>query len=108
VLAAGIQLAGPRLTPESFAEGLRSTTFPNPGAAAAPFYQATVGFEDGDASMTNDFNEFWFDPSTDWQTYSPQPGLNFYRTNCYVGLGRRWSGDSWPRTDAFYQERACR
>ena len=45
ILAAGIQLAGPNLTPETFAQGLASTTFPNPGAAGAPFFQATVGFD---------------------------------------------------------------
>jgi hypothetical protein len=107
LLASGIQMAGPRLTPESFAEGLRSTTFPNPGAGAAPFYQATVGFGPGDAAMTNDFAAFWFDPSTNWDSYQGQPGLNFYRTDCYAVLGRRWSQETWPTADLFFRN-GCR
>jgi hypothetical protein len=103
LLASGIQMAGPHLTPESFAEGLRSTTFPNPGGGTTPHYQATVGFGPGSSSMVQDFSGFWFDPRTNWDTYSPQRGLNYYKTNCYVALGRRWNVDSWPVADSFYQ-----
>ncbi|MHB8507856.1 MAG: hypothetical protein ACYDGR_04305 [Candidatus Dormibacteria bacterium] len=57
LLASGIQMAGPNLTPETFQQALWRTKFPNPGAGAAPYYQAYVGFpgqrhnEVGDASL---------------------------------------------------------
>src|ERR1051326_65423 len=38
LLAAGIQMAGPHLTAQSFATALRHTAFPNPGAGADPSY----------------------------------------------------------------------
>ena len=104
LLASGIQMAGPNLTPETFAEGLRTTTFPNPGAAAKPFYQATVGFGPNRPAMVQDLNGFWFDPRTSWRSYEQSNrGLNHNKISCYVGLGRRWDRDSWPAADGFYQ-----
>jgi hypothetical protein len=103
VLAAGIQLAGPNLTPETFAEGLTSTTFPNPGAAAAPFYQATVGFRPGDPAMTHDYLEFWLDTRMTGSEVSHTPNVNTYRAMCQVARGRRWNLETWPTTDLFYR-----
>ena len=107
LLASGIQMAGPNLTPASFAEGLRTTTFPNPGGGTRPYFQATVGFGSGSSSMVQDFAGFWFDPRTTYDTYAPQPALNYHKSNCYVALGRRWSVDSWPATDDFF-DGGCR
>ena len=46
LLASGIQLAGPNLTPATFQAGLmRADQFPNPGARGAPYFQARVGAE---------------------------------------------------------------
>jgi hypothetical protein len=102
LLASGIQLAGPHLTPESFARGLTSTAFPNPGAGAAPFHQATVGFGPGDITMTNDYLEFWLDTRTTGAEINQ--GMNtHYRATCQVDLGRRWTQQTWPTADLFYQ-----
>lgn len=49
LLAAGIQMAGPRLTPDTFKAALHETLFPNPGAGGPPTYQAHVGFNTPDS-----------------------------------------------------------
>jgi len=107
LLASGVQLAGPHLTPESFAEGLRATTFPNPGAGRGPFYQATVGFGQGPI-MVNDFNAFWLDTRTTGAEISNSSYGNSHRAFCYVQLGRRREADSWPSTGGFYRPSICR
>jgi hypothetical protein len=107
MLASGIQMAGPNLTPETFAQGLRSTTFPNPGAGAAPFHQAAVGFGPEDPSMVSDFLEFWLDTRTSGTEVSHSPNVNTYRAMCNVLLGRRWTAETFPTSDAFYRG-ACR
>ena len=95
VLLSGIQGAGPRLTPQSFQRGLRATRFPNPGAAAAPYYQATVGFE-GDSSMIEDVGLMWWSSAA--KAYSSQQSENGGGW-CYVGRGARWKLGQWPRGD---------
>ena len=92
LLASGIQAAGPRLTPETFAKGLQSLRFPNPGAGAAPYYQATVGFT-GDHTMVDD------EALVHWSATAPA----YYssRSNvggwCWIGRGTRWRTGQWPR-----------
>ena len=103
MLASGIQLAGPHLTPETFAAGLRSTAFPNPGAAGPPFYQGTVGFTAGDVTMVDDFGQFWLDTRTSGQGTTRSKNLSNYDAECYALLGRRWRSDAWPAADSFYQ-----
>jgi hypothetical protein len=102
MLASGIQMAGPKLTPEAFAEGLHTTTFPNPGAGTAPSYQGTVGFEGGDPIMVNDYTAFWLDSRTTGQEVSSSTGVNESKAFCAVELGRRWADDNWPRVDGYY------
>jgi hypothetical protein len=77
-LASGIQMAGPKLTPQTFAAGLQKTKFPNP---QTPLMAGEVGFA-GDREMTDDFAEIW------WSTSAPNPygGVGAY---CYVAGGRR-------------------
>lgn len=81
LLASGIQMAGPNLNPDTFAAGLRKARFPNPDT----FHKAgSVGFEDGDHSMTDDAAEWW------WSNTARSP----YRdgaagTICYVDGGNR-------------------
>jgi hypothetical protein len=106
LLASGVQMAGPKLTPESFAEALRSTRFANPGAGSAPFYQGTVGFGPGDSAMVSDYTGFWLDTETTGNQVQTDKNLNNHRANCYVALGRRWTVDTWPTSDGFY--RGCR
>jgi hypothetical protein len=93
LIAAGVQLAGPRLTPQAFADGLESATFANPGAGAAPEYQPSVGFQDVDHAMVDDFAQVWWN------------GTGF----CMVGNGRRWTADQLPYDDPgfFNRDRGC-
>jgi len=83
LLAAGFQLAGPGLTAQAFADGLETTTFANPGAGAAPSYQARVGFQDVDHTLVDDVAQVW------WR------GDRF----CFVERGKRWSLDGLPFSD---------
>jgi len=110
LLASGAQMAGPRLTPQTFAQALAATTFANPGAAAAPSYQATVGFAATSHAMVDDYAEFWFDPSgnaaSTLEALRSQAG-DSYQDFCYVGLGARWSDTDWPDSDNFYSS-PCR
>jgi hypothetical protein len=108
LLAAGIQMAGPRLTPETFAAGLRATTFPNPGAGAAPSYQGRVGFRSNDATMVEDFTQVWLDTRMTGPEVSSSKNLNTYRAYCYVALGRRYEAATWLSTDGFYETDVCR
>jgi hypothetical protein len=103
LLASGIQMAGPNLTPESFAAGLRATQFPNPGAGTAPSYQGTVGFQDGDVVMVDDYAAFWLDIRMNGQDVATQQGINEEKAMCYVDLGRRNDRDSWGTQERFYQ-----
>jgi hypothetical protein len=107
LLASGIQMAGPHLTPQSFAAGLHSTTFPNPGAGIAPFYQGTVGFPGNETVMVSDYTAFWLDTRTTGQEVSSSNGVNESKAMCEVGLGARWIEENWPRVDRYY-EGPCR
>ena len=108
LLAAGIQMAGPQLTPETFAEGLRKTEFPNPGAGTAPFFQGTVGFSGSDPVMVDDFTAFWLDTRTSGAQVSSSTALNQEKAFCMVGRGSRWLADGWPAADRFYEPGVCR
>jgi len=56
LLASGIQMAGPDLTPQSFERALFRTSFPgNATAGAAPDWQSRVAFGPGDHTMQGDF-----------------------------------------------------
>lgn len=89
-LASGIQMAGPRLTPQAFEDGLFQARFPNPGAGAAPYYQATVGFGPLDHTMYEDFAPVWYSP-TDTSYWTGRQGAY-----CYVDRGRRYGLGEWP------------
>jgi hypothetical protein len=85
LLAAGVQLAGPRLTPGAFGSGLADAAFPNPGSGSGPLFQATVGLDDSDHSRVNDVALAW------WQGTSDR--------FCLVGGGRRWGFTGLPGND---------
>jgi hypothetical protein len=85
VLASGIQLAGPALTPDTFAAGLSGTAFPGPGAGAAPLFTPAVGFDDGDHAMVDDVGLAWWQPA----------GARL----CLVGGGTRWRFTATPASD---------
>ncbi len=97
LLASGVQLAGPNLTPSSFASALHRATFSNAGAGAPPYYQARVGFRPGDFTMTEDAAVVWWTdaaPSYGWGNSGP-----FYDGRqggyCYVGRGVRFRPWLW-------------
>lgn len=93
LLAAGIQMAGPNLTPQAFRAGLEQTTFPNPGAGSAPLYQASVGFTDGDATFADDYAIAWWDE----RVQDPDTAAGERGGYCYYGRGRRFRLGGWPR-----------
>jgi hypothetical protein len=92
LLVSGIQMAGPRLTPETFQAGLQKARFPNPGAGGAPYHQARVGFGPGDFAMVDDVAVVW------WSESAPSYGDRYGVQNggwCYVDKGARFSRRSW-------------
>lgn len=97
VLSSGIQTAGPALTPESFGRGLQATRFPNVGAGAAPYYQASVGFA-RDHAMVDDLALTW------WSQTAPAYSVRSRETGgwCYSGRGARWRLGSFPTDSGFF------
>ena len=95
VLMSGIQMAGPDLTPQTFARGLAAARFPNPDT---PTLAGHVGFAGDTYSMTIDGTEFWFGNG------QPSPYPDTTGAICYVNDGRRYASGSWPRGgDPFFQ-----
>jgi hypothetical protein len=89
LIASGIQMAGPHLTPATFAAALQTTRFPYP--AADPTHAGDVGFLDGDHSMTDDFAEYW------WSETAPSADGQDRGTICYVDHASRRQRGAWPR-----------
>jgi hypothetical protein len=97
LIFAGIQMAGPNLTPSSFQSGLQGTTFPNPNH---PIMAGKVGFNGGSHAMTIDAAE-WYWSVTD---PGPYPDEKNTGTFCYVAHGARHSlANPWPAGDPFMQ-----
>jgi hypothetical protein len=99
LLASGIQMAGPHLTPQTFEAALHRTVFPNPDL---PIHEGKVGFPNGSHAMTIDAAEFWYSPTQP----SPFPELGA-GTWCYENGGTRrdladWKASS-PETDPLFQ-----
>jgi hypothetical protein len=90
LLASGIQMAGPHLTPQTFQAGLQRTLFPNPDTA---LNQGHVGFVGGSYSMTLDATEWWYSNSV----RGPYPDESSGGAMCFTAAGRRYSGNSYPR-----------
>lgn len=102
LLASGIQLAGPRLTPQTFAAGLQRARFPNPSPGAAPYFQARVGFDGGRHTMSADATMFWYDTSRPGTIDPSVPGAI-----CYVDRGRRFGLGQWTRSDPTFFSGPC-
>lgn len=103
VLAAGIQMAGPNLTPKTFEAALQKTRFPNPNAGAAPFFQARVGFPGGRHTFTDDATLYWYSPSEPGTVDAGVPG-----SVCYVRRGIRYTASTFPTTDADFFKAPCK
>jgi hypothetical protein len=96
LIASGIQMAGPNLTPATFAAGLQSTKFAYP--PDDPTHAGDVGFLDGDHSMADTLVEYW------WSETSPRPNGEERGALCYVDHGARRRVGAWPQQrDPFYQ-----
>ena len=102
LLASGIQLAGPNLTPATFEQALHKARFPNPTAGAAPFYQARVGFDAGRHVMSSDAAMFWYDPNRPGTVDPSVPG-----SICYVDRGSRYGLGEWRRSDPAFFSGPC-
>jgi hypothetical protein len=102
VLASGIQMAGPHLTPQTFEDGLFRTRFPNPGADGPPWYQARVGFGPGNHSMEQTEVRVW------WSNSGQGTGEGRSETWCYVDAGRRYGIGEWPAEDPAFFTPPCR
>ncbi|MHB8341813.1 MAG: type 1 periplasmic-binding domain-containing protein, partial [Mycobacteriales bacterium] len=102
LIAAGIQLAGPDLTPASFARGLQEAQFPNPGAGQAPYYQAAVGFPGGRYTMTDSATMVWYNPTQQGTIDPSTPGAI-----CYVDHGLRYSEGQWAERHARFYAGSC-
>ena len=101
VLASGIQMAGPNLTPETFANGLKRAKFPNPNAGDAPYYQARIDFSD-DHTAQEDAAVLW------WSTQQ-QSSWGGTGTWCYSRLGLRFGSDrDFPRDTSGIKTGPCR
>ncbi len=103
LVAAGIQMAGPNLTPETFAAALQRTVFPNPGAGAAPFYQSAIGFAGGTHSMVKDTAMYWYDAAQQGTVDPASPGAV-----CYVRRGERFGLGEWPKREPEFRQGPCR
>jgi hypothetical protein len=103
LLASGIQMAGPHLTPQTFEQALQRTVFPYP--ADDPTQSGNVGFH-GDHSMTDDIAEFWWSETDREPVGIQSPGGT--GTLCYVRRAARVLPNtrSWPTDDPFFQ-RPC-
>ena len=101
LLAAGIQMAGPTLTPATFGDGLRSTRFPNPGVGMPSFFQQAISFGAGDFSEVDDWAVRWWSPVSD-DINDRTPG-----TWCWLDGGRRFDEGRWPADFRFEPGASC-
>jgi hypothetical protein len=91
MVATGIQMAGPDLTPESFAAGMRA--YPGGSGPAG-----TWGYPQGQYSPYRDSREIWWDPNSP----SPYNGTN----GRYVSTNQRYRPGRWPTGPAAPQQLA--
>jgi hypothetical protein len=101
MLVSGIQMAGPRLTPEAFRDGLRRTRFPNP---VTKLQAGDVGLTADGYSFTRDATEWWWS-NTASGPYSDDAGGK--GALCYVAGGARHRSGTWPRSEPGYFSGPC-
>jgi hypothetical protein len=90
LIAAGIQMAGPNLTPQTFARGLQQARFPNP---YSPEMEGIVGFGRQNYAMTTDFFLSWWSDSAP-VVYADEGNGGW----CYVGGGKRFTAATLQET----------
>ncbi len=99
MLSSGIQMAGPKLAPQTFANALWTTKFPNP---LTPIYEGKVGFAGKSLQMTTDAAEFWVSNTASGPYSDKQAGTGVV---CYVNHGARHDNGHMPRggDDVFFK-----
>jgi ABC-type branched-subunit amino acid transport system substrate-binding protein len=98
LIASGIQMAGPHLTPYTFQSGLQKANFPNPDS---PLMAGKVGFNGGSHAMTLDAAEVWWS-MTDQGPYPDETGGGVW---CYGHHGARHNlSNPWPAADDLFKE----
>ncbi|MDQ3146557.1 MAG: ABC transporter substrate-binding protein, partial [Actinomycetota bacterium] len=95
---AGLQVAGPNLTPESFRDGL-FTLEPTPDAVTNP--SLSFGdhgiWPDPDFNGIDDATEVWWDPEAEGPDEINRDGQGMYQ---YVEGGKRYLPGSWTEEDS--------
>jgi hypothetical protein len=100
LIASGVQMAGPHLTPYTFQSGLQGAIFPNP---ETPLQAGHVGFNGGSHAMTVDAAEVWWS-ETDPGPYPDEPA-GPPGVWCYGERGARHSiSNPWPPDDDLFKE----
>ncbi len=96
MLFQAIQVAGPRLTPDSIDQGFHAI----PTHESTNPYIASCFFDPGDYTCTKDVAEIWWDPAGQHAS-APEPG-------CWrmVNEGRRYLAGRWPGQDTVFQDRS--
>jgi hypothetical protein len=97
MLFQGIQVAGPRLTPESIDQGFHAI----PERSSDSPYTAAFYFDEGDYSSVKDAQEEWWDPSG----RSRGGGTPSNRPGCWrvVNEGNRVLAGQWARKDEVFR-----
>lgn len=85
LIASGIQMAGPNLTPHTFAKGLHEAHFPNP---PSPAQQGVAQFGPEGYGMTTDYAIMWWNDAAP-SVHPDEPA----GTWCYAQAGRRFTGE---------------
>jgi hypothetical protein len=95
LLASGLQMAGPHLTPQTFLAGLRRTHFPNPITST---HAGAVGLPSNGYAFTDDAAEWW------WSNTAKGPYTDDNAASkgaiCYVDGGARHTLGSWQHIAA--------
>ena len=91
MLASGLQMAGPHLTPQTFRDGLRRAAFPNP---VTGIHAGAVDVTSNGYTYTHDAAEWWWDNSAKGP-YSDDTAQS-KGAICYLDGGAR-RRDVWPR-----------
>ncbi len=103
ILYAGTHLAGPKLTPDTFREGMFSF---KPTSGKITHFATSMGtglWPWPDYVWADDATEIWWDPSSQGTSEEGTDGAGMYR---YVNGGKRYLPGKWPSTEpvVFTQE----
>jgi hypothetical protein len=100
MLFQGVQVAGPRLTPQSMDQGFHAI----PEHASKDPFSPALFFDPGDYTSLKDGAEEWWDP----QGQSPPGGTPSRRPGCFrmAREGKRFIAGHWPKGDDVFQNRA--